>query len=175
LFARRAADGVRRLRAIEGGGDQRVTEQRVNSVNADLLARERGLTVQETRTEAAEPWTSLVTLGLGEGNDRVTLAGASAHGRPRLASLGDVAVDAELGGTILVTRHHDRPGIVGAVGTELATAGVNISSLELSRLFAAGEALMFVSVDEPIPDAILDRLRAVPGMIEARVVELPPA
>jgi len=51
---------------------------------------------------------------------------------------------------------------------------VNISSLELSRLSAAGEALMFVSVDEPFSDQILDRLRAVPGMIEARVVVLPP-
>jgi D-3-phosphoglycerate dehydrogenase len=154
---------------------EQVTEQRVNAVNADLLARERGLTVEEARTDAAEPWTSLVTLAIGEGDGRLTLAGSSAHGRPRLASLGDVAVDAELAGTILVTRHHDKPGIVGAVGTELAAAGVNISSLELSRLSASGEALMFVSVDEPVPEAVLDRVRTVPGMIEARVVELPAA
>jgi D-3-phosphoglycerate dehydrogenase len=74
---------------------------------------------------------------------------------------------------MLVTRHRDQPGIVGAVGMALAEAGVNISSLELSRLSAQGEAMMFVSVDTPIPDAVLDALRAVPGIAEARVVELP--
>jgi D-3-phosphoglycerate dehydrogenase len=169
-----AWDGGPIRAAVLAGLLDPVTDQRVNAVNADLVARERGLTVVETRTDASEPWTSLLDLELGDGEDRVRLAGSSAHGRPRLAGLGDFAIDAELSGTILVTRHHDRPGIVGAVGTALAEAGVNISSLELSRLSAAGEALMFVSVDEPIADAILDRLRGVPGMIDARVVVLPP-
>ena len=148
-------------------------DQRVNAVNADLVARERGLAVHETRSDATEPWTSLVSLQVGEGDGRVSLAGSSAHGRPRLAALDGFAIDAELAGTILVTRHHDRPGIVGAVGTALAEAGVNISSLELSRLSAAGEALMFVSVDEAVSDEVFERLCAVPGMIEARVVTLP--
>ncbi|MGZ6213984.1 MAG: ACT domain-containing protein, partial [Candidatus Limnocylindria bacterium] len=73
----------------------------------------------------------------------------------------------------LITRHRDQPGIVGAVGSALAAAGVNISSLELSRLSAAGEAMMFVSVDQTIPDEVLDGLRAVAGMIHAQVVQLP--
>jgi D-3-phosphoglycerate dehydrogenase len=148
---------------------------RVNAVNADLVARERGLTVEEARTDAAAPWTSLVRLELGAGEGSLALAGSSAHGRPRLAGFGEFVIDTELAGTIVVTRHHDQPGIVGAVGTTLAQAGVNISSLELSRLSAAGEALMFVSVDEPIADELLAALRTIPGMIEARVVELPPA
>jgi D-3-phosphoglycerate dehydrogenase len=75
---------------------------------------------------------------------------------------------------MLVTRHRDQPGIVGSVGTALAEAGVNISSLELSRLSAAGEAMMVVSLDSPVPEEVLVRLRAVPGIREARVVELPP-
>ena len=91
-----------------------------------------------------------------------------------MAGLDGFEIDAELAGLMLVTRHHDQPGIVGSVGTALAEAGVNISSLELSRLSAAGEAMMFVSVDSPVPEAVLDRLRGVPGIREARVVELPP-
>jgi D-3-phosphoglycerate dehydrogenase len=137
------------------------------------VARERGLTVSEERTEAADPFASLVSLEVGEGEGRVDLSGSSAHGRPHLAGLDGFAIDAELAGTILVTRHRDQPGIVGAVGSALATAGVNISSLELSRLSAAGEAMMFVSVDHPISSAVLDGLRAVPGMLHAQVVELP--
>jgi len=153
-----------------------VTDARVNAVNADLVARERGLTVRETidpRPEAAAPWASLLSLELGEGESALRLAGSSAHGRPHLASFGDFAIDADLSGTVLITRHNDRPGVVGTVGTLLAEAGINISSLELSRLTAAGDACMFVSVDQPIGAGVLDRLRAHDGITEARVVELP--
>ncbi|HVM24040.1 MAG TPA: phosphoglycerate dehydrogenase [Candidatus Limnocylindrales bacterium] len=153
-----------------------VTEQRVNAVNADLVARDRGLTVREERTPASEPWASLVELAVGpaEGEPLVTLAGSTAHGRPHLASLDGFAIDAELAGLMLVTRHHDRPGIVGAVGTTLAEAGINISSLELSRLSEHGQAMMFVSVDDAIDRAVLERIQAVDGIVEARLVELPP-
>ena len=64
--------------------------------------------------------------------------------------LDGFAIDAELAGLILVTRHLDRPGIVGAVGTILAEAGINIWSLELSRLSERGDAMMFISVDDPV-------------------------
>ncbi|MCV0403181.1 MAG: phosphoglycerate dehydrogenase [Chloroflexi bacterium] len=152
-----------------------VTDQRVNAVNADLVARERGMTIREERTGSSEPWASLVQLSVGTSDAApiLTLAGSTAHGRPHLAGLGGFAIDAELTGHMLVTRHHDRPGVVGSVGTLLADAGINISSLELSRMSEHGEAMMFVSVDEPVDEPILDRIRATDGMVEARVVELP--
>ena len=153
-----------------------VTDQRVNAVNADLVASERGLTVQEERTAASDPWASLVELSIGpaDGHPVLTLAGSTAHGRPHLAGLDGFAIDAELAGLMLVTRHLDRPGIVGAVGTILAEAGINISSLELSRLSERGEAMMFVSVDDPIEGSVLQRIRAADGIVEATVVDLPP-
>lgn len=154
-----------------------VTDQRVNAVNADVIARERGLAVRETRTAATEPWASLLTLDISLRADAppsLRLAGSTAHGRPHLASVDGFEIDAELSGRMVVTRHHDRPGVVGAVGTLLAEAGVNISSLELSRLSAAGEAMMFVSVDQPVPEPCMQRLREHESIVEARVVELPP-
>jgi len=152
-----------------------VTDQRVNAVNADLVARERGLTVRETRTPSSEPWASLVEVAIGpaEGEPILRLGGSTAHGRPHLAGLDGFAIDAELAGLMLVTRHHDRPGIVGAVGTLLAESGINISSLELSRLSARGEAMMFVSVDDPLSATLLERVRAIDGIVDAQVVELP--
>jgi D-3-phosphoglycerate dehydrogenase / 2-oxoglutarate reductase len=152
-----------------------VTDQRVNAVNADLVARERGLTVREERTGSSEPWASLVSLAVGpaDGSPILTLSGSTAHGRPHLAGLDSFAIDAELAGTMLVTRHHDRPGIVGAVGTILADARINISSLELSRLSEHGEARMFVSVDDPVPQSVLERIGGTDGIIDARIVELP--
>ena len=152
-----------------------MTDQRVNAVNADLVARERGLSVTEIRTASSEPWASLVELAVGsqDGEPMVRLAGSTAHGRPHLAVVDGFAIDAELAGLALVTRHHDRPGIVGAVGTILADAGINISSLELSRLSEHGEAMMFVSVDDPIPPELLMRILAADGILDARTLELP--
>jgi D-3-phosphoglycerate dehydrogenase len=168
-----AWDGAPIRTAVLAGLLETVNDERVNAVNADVVARERGLAVTEERTDAADPFASLLMLEVGEGSGRVVLSGSSAHGRPHLAGLDGFTIDAELAGTILVTRHHDQPGIVGAVGSALSAAGVNISSLELSRLSAAGEAMMFVSVDQAIAAKVLTGLRAVPGMIHAQVVELP--
>jgi D-3-phosphoglycerate dehydrogenase len=168
-----AWDGGPIRTAVLAGLLETVADQRVNAVNADVVAGERGLTVSEQRTDAADPFASLVILEVAAGATRVVLSGSSAHGRPHLAGLDGFTIDAELAGTILVTRHRDQPGIVGAVGSALAAAGVNISSLELSRLSVAGEALMFVSVDHAISADVLEGLSAVPGMIHAQVVELP--
>jgi D-3-phosphoglycerate dehydrogenase len=152
-----------------------VTDQRVNAVNADLVARERGLTIRETRTASSDPWASLVSLDIGpaDGPPLVRLAGSTAHGRSHLAGLDGFAIDAELSGTMLVTRHHDRPGIVGAVGTILAEAGINISSLELARLSEHGQAAMLVSVDGLVDATVLDRVRSTDGIVGAQLVELP--
>ena len=74
---------------------------------------------------------------------------------------------------MLMTRHRDKPGIVGSVGTLLADAEINISSLELSRMSERGEAMMFVSVDDPVTDAVLRQIRETDGILDARLVELP--
>ena len=152
-----------------------VTDQRVNAVNADLVARERGLTVREERSPSSDPWASLVELAVGpaEGEPILRLSGSTAHGRPHLAGFDGFAIDAELSGSLLVTQHHDRPGIVGAVGTILADAGVNISSLELSRLSERGKAMMFVSVDDEVAPAILERIRGTEGIVKVQVADLP--
>src|SRR5688500_6859497 len=143
-----------------------VTDQRVNAVNADLVAHERGLTVRETRTPSSDPWASLVELAVGpaDGEPLLRLAGSTAHGRPHLAGLDGFAIDAELAGIMLVTRHQDRPGIVGSVGSILADAGINISSLELSRLSERGEAMMFVAVDDGLDGRVLEQIRASAGI-----------
>ncbi len=153
-----------------------VTDQRVNAVNADIVAHERGLSVVEARTSESEPWASLVELSLSArgAEPMLRLAGSTAHGRPHLAGVDGFDIDAELAGRMLLTRHGDRPGVVGAIGTLLADAGVNISSLELSRRATHGEAMMVVSVDQEIPELTLRDIRSVDGLTEARMVVLPP-
>ena len=83
-----------------------------------------------------------------------------------------IAIDAPLTGTMIVVCNNDQPGVIGAIGTILGRHGVNIANFALGR--AGDRAVGVVIVDEttPIPDAVLDELRQVPAIREARLVRV---
>ena len=100
------------------------------------------------------------------------LAGSTAHGRPHLAGLDGFAIDAELAGTMLVTRHHDRPGIVGQVGTLFGQHGVNIAGMSLSRNEFGGSALTVLNLDSVPSDALIQELLSNGDIFSAQTVKL---
>jgi D-3-phosphoglycerate dehydrogenase / 2-oxoglutarate reductase len=69
-------------------------------------------------------------------------------------------------------RYEDRPGIIGAVGTGFGEAGVNIAAAQVGRNEAGGEAIMALSLDDAVPDDVLDRIRTSIGASEARAITL---
>jgi D-3-phosphoglycerate dehydrogenase len=73
---------------------------------------------------------------------------------------------------MLMTQHMDKPGMIGAVGTLLGAAGVNIAGMNVGREKVGGRALMVLMVDTPVPDDLMEQLRALPGMETARQVTL---
>ena len=75
-------------------------------------------------------------------------------------------------GPTLLIHNHDQPGVVGSVGQVLGDAGVNISRMQLALVRERGEAAMLVNVDSPPAAEVLERLRALPHMISAQLVEL---
>jgi D-3-phosphoglycerate dehydrogenase len=75
-------------------------------------------------------------------------------------------------GYLLVTRHVDRPGIIGRVGTLLGEADINISSMQVGRRTLRGAALMLLSVDEPVPLAVVERIRQAANIETIKVVKL---
>ena len=95
------------------------------------------------------------------------------NGEPHVVGIDGYWVDlVPTGGYVLLSRHVDRPGIVGKVGTLLGEADVNISSMQLGRAQRGGEALMALTVDDPIPAEVLERIRAVTDVAQIRVVRL---
>jgi D-3-phosphoglycerate dehydrogenase len=139
----------------------------VNMVNAPFLARERGLDVREIRHDREGDYHTLlaVTVGTAEGERRVagTLFGNRA---PRLVDIFGVAVEAELTSQMIYIVNTDAPGFIGALGTALGEAGVNIATFNLGRRDAGGEAVALVSVDDPITPALVERLHDLPGVRE---------
>jgi D-3-phosphoglycerate dehydrogenase len=148
---------------------QPFTEERINPVNARLVARNRGLELVERRTPGdSDGYPDRLTLRV----DGTELEGAVVAGEPRLTSVGVFRMDLVPEGRFLVSRHEDRPGVVGRIGTILGESDINIASMQVGRAAPRGRAMMLLSVDEPVGEAVLDRLRGVLGMGDLRYVEL---
>ena len=77
----------------------------------------------------------------------------------------DHTTDVPPAANMLVVRNDDRPGMTGVVGTMLGEAGINIADMDVGRAAEAGSALMVIATAEPTPVEVLERLRAVPGIV----------
>ena len=147
---------------------QRFTEERINPVNARLVARGRGLRLVERRTPRAVGYPNALILRI----DGRELEGTVLLDEPRITRVGAFRVDLPAEGRFLASRHEDQPGVVGGIGTILGENDVNIASMQVGRDAPRGRAMMFLSVDEPVGEHVMERLRAVYGMADIRYVEL---
>ncbi|TKD53260.1 phosphoglycerate dehydrogenase [Sphingomonas baiyangensis] len=146
-------------------GYLRVHSDTVNMVNAPYLARERGIEVREVRTEREGDYHTLIRISVkteaGERSVAGTLFGNQA---PRLVELFGIKVEADLAGHMLYVVNDDAPGFIGRIGTALGEAGVNIGTFHLGRRAAGGEAVLLLSVDEPVTGDLIAKVRALPGV-----------
>jgi D-3-phosphoglycerate dehydrogenase len=155
--------------AVLKGILEATSDQKVNLVNAAILAKARGLTVSEKKVYDIETYESLLSLQVADTH----VAGTVEYGEPRIVQINRYRVDLPASGIWLVARHQDRPGMVGKVGTLLGESDVNISGMQVGRLTARGDdAIMILIVDDPIPGDVLAKVRAIPGVGETRLVSL---
>lgn len=156
--------------AVLKGLLEKVTD-RVNMVNAPVVAREHGIKVIESKSSRSTDYASTVTTRVRGVVDRL-IAGAIFHGaQPRIVRLDDFILEAIPEGFALLLHNHDRPGVVGAVGTILGEERVNISRMQLALQRERGEAAMLVNVDARPAESVMERLRNLPHVISAVLVE----
>jgi D-3-phosphoglycerate dehydrogenase / 2-oxoglutarate reductase len=150
-----------------------ITSERVNLVNARLVARGRGLSISERKTADAAPYTSVLVVAVETESGETVVGGTVVNRRPHIVRIGEFSIDlVPTRGSMLMTRHRDRPGMIGRVGTLLGEADVNISAMQVGREAPRGEALMILSVDDPVAPEVVARLRAIENMTTIRVIEL---
>lgn len=155
---------------------QNALEQEINLVNAELLLKQRGITVvSESRSEMGSfrsSMTAEVTTDTAQHRATGTIFGQQ---MPRLVSLDNFRLEAYLDGYLLVFRHLDVPGIIGGVGTIFGKHGVNIAQMAVGRAAPGGEAVGILNLDgAPSPEALAE-VRQLPAITAALVVHLPPA
>ncbi len=149
-------------------------EEDVNDVNAPSLAEERGIVITETNRPSARDFTDLVRVTVvGDTEQRVVGTVLSRVNRPHLLEAWGSRFNVQLEKHLAIFRYRDQPGMLGRVGTELGSAGVNVISAAVGRRPEEdGEAAMVVTADSPVPQDVVERLAESDGFIEGRAVSL---
>jgi len=160
-------------RAVLKGLLEGVTVQAVNLVNAHLIARERGLSVEvRTDPEPASGYTNLVTVTTQAGTGRKVIAGTVFDGVPRIVRLRDLHIEFIPEGHILVLAYEDRPGMVGRIGSILGRHNVNIASMHVGRRTRRGRAIVVLLLDDDVPAEVLEEVTKSVEADFARVIRL---
>ena len=148
----------------------------LNFVNTPALTKERGFKIETSRSSESSDFTSLVTLKLpsaengGESAVSGTLVGPRM--RPRIVEVLGHTMDIEPEKHMLYIRNEDQPGMIGRIGAVLGEHRINIGNMTVGRGERGARAAMTITVDEPVPDGVLQELLAIPGFSEARAITL---
>jgi D-3-phosphoglycerate dehydrogenase len=144
----------------------------VNMVNAPVIARERDIAVTETKNETCDDYHTLINLSVT--TDKVTrnVAGSLFGGdKPRIVAIKGISIEAGLAPHMLYVTNNDKPGFIGRLGTTLGEAGVNIATFHLGRTEAGGDAIALIQVDQPVDEALLRQVRAIPNVVQAKALQ----
>ncbi len=149
-------------------------DQKVNYVNAPLLAAERGIKVSEERLRASRNYTNVVEVRVtSESGVEVEVSGTTVGTELRLflVSAYGFGIDIELATDMVFFRYDDVPGVIGRVGTLFGHNGANIANMGVSRTHDSRKVLMVLSVDEPPTEALIEELHSV-GFGDAVFIQL---
>ncbi len=138
----------------------------VNMVNAPVIAAERGIRIREaTSTDSGEYHTRVVLTVTTETQTRA-VAGTLFNNEPRIVTVKGIHVDARLGPNMLYITNSDKPGFIGALGTLLGEAGINIATFNLGRAERGGDAIALIEIDEAPSDDVIARLKRLEHVIQ---------
>ncbi|MCA3585998.1 MAG: phosphoglycerate dehydrogenase [Methylocystis sp.] len=141
----------------------------INMVNAAAIARDKGIKVEETTRDAAEDGESRIKIYVdAEDMSRHAAGTVLSDGVPRITEIREIKIDAAFAPHMIYIRNDDKPGFIGAFGSLLGSAGVNIATFNLGRDKPGGDAICYVAIDSPVGDDLLARIEAIPQVKRAR-------
>jgi D-3-phosphoglycerate dehydrogenase len=150
-----------------------ILEASVNYVNAPVVAKERGIELNEVKRTDAGDFSSLVIVELQVGDRTSRIAGTLFHRRePRIVNIDDFSVEVVPEGAMLAVSNSDQPGVIGTIGTFLGRHHVNIARMQLSRERPGGRAISVIGIDSPVSASTLQELRELPGILSAKQIRL---
>jgi D-3-phosphoglycerate dehydrogenase len=157
----------------------RTSEVTVTLVNAPGLAEDRGISLNEHKSEQVRNYANLVevtaeTAGPGEATGQLVIAGTCFDGQEgRILRINDFDIDLKPARNILLAFYPDRPGMVGKIGTVLGEANINIASMAVGRREKRGQAAVALTLDDPVPDEVVQKIRTAVPVDELFAIRLP--
>lgn len=148
--------------------------ERVNYVNANIEAKERGIRVIETRDASIQDYAggSLHLSAIGSLGEHSVTGALLSDGEIHITSIDEFPINVPPSHHMLFTLHRDMPGIIGKIGSLLGSFNVNIASMQVGRKIVRGDAVMVLSLDDPLPEGILSEITQVAGIRDAYTVTL---
>jgi len=145
----------------------------VNFVNAQVMAKERGIKITESTSEKAEDFASLIAITARSKMEQNYIAG-SLFGRKelRIVRLNDFFIEAVPEGYILLINNYDKPGVIGHIGSILGDQNINIAMMQLGRDRLGGNAISLLHLDAPLPPGMLGKILRLPNIISVRQIQL---
>jgi D-3-phosphoglycerate dehydrogenase len=141
----------------------------VNVVSAPLVAKERGIIIEEVTREAAGDYESLITVSVVTDNQERWVSGTVfADGRPRIVNIKGIRMDAEFGPSMVYVTNYDKPGFIGKFSSTLGNAGINIATFHVGREAPGGNAIALIEVDGDVPASVLAEVQALPQVQQAK-------
>jgi len=134
----------------------------VNSVNAESIAKRQGITLVESKTDKSEGYVSLIKLVAICADKTVSVVGTLLGDRhARIVNVNQFEIEVVPEGTLLITEHNDKPGVISAISSILGEANINISRMQVGVPDANDQAMAVISVSSPLPDNILGKVQAL--------------
>jgi D-3-phosphoglycerate dehydrogenase len=137
----------------------RKVEQDVNMVNANMVAQDMGIVVEETKSEQSGSFSNMITITIQGPDEKRIISGTHFEGIPRIVRLRDYRMDFTPEEHMLLLAYQDRPGMIGKIGMIMGQHDINIGSMNLGRRAKKGEAMVVLSLDSSVPAYVLEEVR----------------
>ena len=141
----------------------------VNVVSAPVIAKERGIVIEETTRAAAGDYDSLITVTVVTDQQTRWVSGTVfADGRPRIVNIKGIRMDAEFGPEMVYITNLDKPGFIGKFSGTMGEAGINIATFHVGREAPGGNAIALIEIDGEMSAELLAKVQALPQVQSAR-------
>jgi len=139
----------------------------VNMVNAPVIAEDRNIKILEARSETAGDYHTLITVTVTTENQQRSIKGTLFNHEPRIVEIKGIHIDAKLGANMLYVANQDKPGLIGALGSVLGEAGVNIATFNLGRAGEGSDAIALIEIDGPPPASVVQQVQGLEHVLHA--------
>jgi D-3-phosphoglycerate dehydrogenase len=147
--------------------------ERINFVNASVVAEEQGVRVRISTSRHARDFASMITVRTRSAEGEHEVSGAVVGARDqRIVRVDGFSLEAIPSGNLVLLSNRDVPGVIGRVATYLGDAGLNIARFYLGRRAPGEAALALIQVDEPVGERQLADLASLPEIVSARAITL---